>query len=91
VTDEAKRHFKRHAVAQRQMRALIMPGVLTHNLMPEDREGEPVRAPHPLASTAHVAGALTGVCTVHSWASYSDGSLRCTRCFAITYPQRRLF
>lgn len=66
-----------------------MPGLLTHNLMPEDREDEPQRA--PMRAPGPSLGYTAVACSEHRWASYSDGSRRCSRCFAITYPQGRLF
>lgn len=78
-----------------------MPGLLTHNLMPEDRADEmPTTTPERSARAggasasappAMAAGQTAVACSVHKEVAFSDGSLRCERCFSIRYPQGRLF
>jgi hypothetical protein len=74
-----------------------MPGVLTHNLMPEDRADEippttAVRAGGTSASVPPaVAGSTAVACSEHQWEQRPDGGRRCLRCFAQSYPQGVLF
>lgn len=75
-----------------------MPGLLHHNLMPEDRADKiPATTPSTQSGGAGDASASAPPAPVatwecrHDWKDHTSGGKQCAICWRIVYPQQRLF